>query len=153
MDTPKLIERDMTAEELARMNAGFDRHARDHGVEIQSSTRIGFVAMDEGRFIGCVSGLAYRNGEVFNGWFYLTDLFVERDERRKGLGARLLSTLESRIASLGIPNIWTWTASYEAHGFYRKQGYRVFTEFEGWYSDGSSRFGFRKTLSDPPTAH
>lgn len=146
MDEISFFEREMTPDELVQMNAGFDENSVDRGVDIQTSERFGYVAMDGERFVGCSSGLAYRNGDDFSGWFYLTDLFVEKDCRSQGLGAKLLKALEDKIVEQGVTRIWTWTAGYEAPGFYKKQGYEVFAEMEGWYSDGSSRVGLRKVL-------
>ena len=146
MNEITLIEREMTEDELARMNAGFDEHARDHGVEIQDSDRYGYGALDGESFIGCSSGLAYKNGETYNGWFYLTDLFVEKAYRSRGIGSALLEALEATVAQQGARKIWTWTAGYEAPAFYRKQGYEVFAELENWYSNGASRVALRKEL-------
>ena len=146
MSNISLIDRAMTAAEFERMRSGFYKYTLENGVEIQSSDRFGFVALDGQVFIGCASGLAYKNGKRYAGWFYLTDLFVEKPHRHKGLGSKLLRSLEAKITTLGIQNIWTWTAGFEAPVFYRKQGYETFAEFEIWYSDGSSRFGLRKKL-------
>ena len=136
----------MTAPEFERMKRGFDAHTLEQQVEIQTSDRFGFAAVDGETFIGCSSGLAYKNGEQYSGWFYLTDLFVEKAYRSQGLGAKLLKALEEQIASIGVHSIWTWTAGYEAPQFYIKQGYAVFAEMEDWYSDGSSRVGLKKKL-------
>ena len=129
------------------MYSGFDENTIDNGVEIQSSSRHSYTALAENKFIGCSSGLAYKNGDQYSGWFYLTDLFVEKQYRSQGLGAKLLRALEKEIISIGVKNIWTWTAGYEAPEFYQKLGYEIFTQMENWYSDGSSRVGFRKNLS------
>jgi GNAT superfamily N-acetyltransferase len=141
-----MIERDMTAEELARMNSGFDEHATALQVSIQDSERIGLVALAAGKFVGCASGLAYKHGEDYSGWFYLTDLFVEKTYRLEGIGSNLLSSLEGKLSQKGIDKIWTWTAGYEGPGFYMKQGYVVFAELEHWYSSGHSRIALRKAL-------
>lgn len=146
METIKLIKRDITTDELDRVHRGFDNHAIDNGVAVQSSVRYGFVAQDKHEFIGCSSGLAYKNGDVFSGWCYITDLFVKKEYRAQGIGAQLLIALEQELKATGIIQIWTWTAGYEAPGFYQKQGYHKFTEMEAWYSDGSPRVGFRKRL-------
>ena len=82
-----------------------------------------------------------------SGWFYLTDLFVEKPHRAAGIGKWLLMQLDEAIVAAGVKNIWTWTAGYEAPGFYVKQGYTVFAEMEEWYSDGSSRVGLKKVLA------
>ncbi len=146
MSEVRIVERDMTAAELKRMSAGFDEHTVENGVEIQSSKRIGFVALDGENFIGCASGLAYKNGSEYSGWFYLTDLFVEKAYRLQGLGSRLLKALEEKIRHYGINKIWTWTAGYEGPEFYKRQGYKVFAEMENWYSGGHSRIGVRKEI-------
>jgi len=104
------------------------------------------VVIDSETFIGCASGLAYKSEISYNNWFYLSDLFIEKDYRRQGLGAAILSRLEDRVAALGISNIWTWTVGHEALAFYKKQGYQVFCELEAWYASGHSRFGLRKRL-------
>ena len=146
MSTINILNREMTAPEFERMKRGFDAHTLEQQVEIQTSDRFGFVAVDGETFIGCSSGLAYKNGELYSGWFYLTDLFVEKAYRSQGLGAKLLKALEEQIASIGVHSIWTWTAGYEAPQFYIKQGYAVLAEMEDWYSDGSSRVGLKKKL-------
>jgi ribosomal protein S18 acetylase RimI-like enzyme len=141
-----IVEREMTPVEFARMNAGFDEHTLDNGVVLQSSERMGFVALDGDEFIGCVSGLAYKNGDAYSGWFFLTDLFIEKAYRKRGIGSQLLKALEDKILACGIDKVWTWTAGYEGPGFYKKQGYTVFAELENWYSSGHSRVAVRKRL-------
>ena len=143
MDTISFVEREMTESEFAGMNAGFDEHTLEHGNPSEQSERHGFVVLLEGKFIGCASGLAYLN------WFYLTDLFIEKAYRGKGLGAAALGKLEAKAAALGKKHIYTWTAGYESPGFYKKQGYEVFVELENWYPSGHSRVGLRKTLRSP----
>ena len=147
MDTISIVERDMTPPELERMYTGFNEHAIDNGVVPQNNhQRFGYVAMDGESFIGCVSGLAYKNGEQFNGWWFLTDLFVEKEYRRQGIGGKLLGKIEKTLVKNGIDKIWTWTAGYEAPKFYIAQGYVIFAELENWYSSGDSQVGFRKKL-------
>ena len=140
-----MVEREMTDAEFARMNAGFDEHTREQGNPLETSERHGFVALDGDAFIGCASGLVYKMGDAYNGWFYLTDLFVEKAFRGRGLGAALLRRLEDRVAALGVTNFWTFTAGYEAPGFYQKQGYKIIFEQEHWYATGHNRVALRKT--------
>jgi len=142
----EIINREMTPDELNRMYAGFEEHTLANGVEIQSSDRYSFTALFDNTFIGCSSGLAYKNGNRYSGWFYLTDLFVEKSFRSQGLGTKLLHALEKEIKPIGVKNMWTWTGGYEAPKFYQKQGYEIFAEMEFWYSDGSSRVGLIKKL-------
>lgn len=147
MNKINIVNREMTSEEIEQMNSGFDKLSLEEGVEIESSDRFSFVALIGNTFIGCSSGLAYKNGVNYSGWFFLTDLFVEKEYRSQGLGADLLKALEEQTRSIGVKYIWLWTSGFEALKFYRKQGYNKFTEMEYWYSDGSSRVGLRKNLS------
>ena len=140
------VEREMSDAEFARMNEGFNEHTLEHGNPVQTNERHGFVCMDGDRFVGCSSGLVTLEDGKPTGWFYLTDLFVEKEYRGKGIGAMLLKQLEDKVSALGVTQIWTWTAGYEAPGFYIKQGYHIFCEMEDWYASGHSRVGMRKEL-------
>ena len=141
-----ILTRDMSADELRRAHAGFDENTVANNVEIQTWDRFGTVALDGEMFVGVASGLAYKNGPEYSGWFYLTDLFVEREYRQRGVGTALLQALESVIRSVGVKHIWTWTAGYEAPSFYSARGYQTFAELGAYYSDGSSRIALRKVL-------
>lgn len=146
MDQINIVNREMTSEEIKRMNLGFDELAIEEGMELESSDRYSFVGLKGNIFIGCSSGLAYKNGENYSGWFYLTDLFVEKDYRSQGLGAKLLKAIEERVAAIGVKHIWLWTSGSKALKFYRRHGYKRFAKMENWYSDGSARIGLRKNL-------
>lgn len=141
-----IVNRELTSKEVEQVNSGFDKLSLEEGVELESTERISFVALDGDCLIGCSSGLAHKNGKKYSGWFYLTDLFVEKEFRNKGLGTDLLNELEDKIKMDGIQNIWLWTSGLSTLRFYKRHGYSQFTEMENWYSDGSSRIGFRKTL-------
>jgi len=146
MNQISIVNREMTSEEIKQMNVGFDELSIEEGVELESSDKYSFVALKGNIFIGCSSGLAYKNGENYSGWFFLTDLFVEKEYRSKGLGTKLLKSIEEAIASIGVKHVWLWTSGDKALRFYRRQEYIKFTEMENWYSDGSSRVGLRKSL-------
>jgi len=146
MNEINIVNRGMTSEEINRMNLGFDELSLEEGVEIESSDRFSFVALKGDTFIGCSSGLAYKNGGNYSGWFFLTDLFVEKEYRSKGLGAKLLKSIEEQAVAVGLKHIWLWTSGEKALRFYERYDYKRFTEMENWYSDGSSRVGLRKNL-------
>lgn len=139
-------ERDMHDEEFRRMNEGFEEHAAQHGQDGENHERYGLVAVDDGRFVGCSSGLAYRYGSILGSWFTLTDLWVEPDYRRKGIATELICRLEARLINLGLKNILLWTSGFEARLFYESRGYICFLDCRGWHPNGDSRLGYRKGL-------
>lgn len=144
MNKITIVEREMTSTEFARMNTGFDKHKIENNVEIQQSERFGFVGLDGKTFVGCSSGLAYKNGKDYSEWFFLTDLFVEKDYRSLGLGSILLTSLEELISATGVAHIYLWTSHEEAINIYQKHTHTIFAKMKNWYSDGMSRVGMRK---------
>lgn len=146
MSNIHFFERDLTTTELTQVNVGFDEHTIEHGNPVEKAERHSVVITDDEIFVGCATGLAYKSNSSYNKWFYLSDLFIQKSYRGQGFGATALGKLEAVVTTFGIRNVWTWTAGYEAPGFYKKQGYEVFCEMKDWYFSGQSRFGFRKTL-------
>ncbi len=96
MNEISIINREMTTEEIKRMDIGFDELSLEEGIEIENLDRFSFVALNGKTFIGCSSGLAYKNGENYSGWFFLTDLFVEKEYRSNELGTKLLKCIEKQ---------------------------------------------------------
>ncbi len=146
MNDIKIVNRELTSEEIEQVNSGFDALSNEEGIELESTERISFVALNGDHLIGCSSGLAYKNGEEYSGWFYLTDLFIEKEFRNQNIGSNLLKELEEKTRTVGVQNIWLWTSGASTIRFYNRQAYTQFAEMENWYSDGSSRIGLRKTL-------
>ncbi|WP_323789798.1 GNAT family N-acetyltransferase [Psychroserpens sp.] len=148
MNNINIVNRELTSEEIELVNSGFDNLSLEEGIALESTERISFVALIGSTLIGCSSGLAHKNGEKYSGWFYLTDLFVEKKFRDQGLGSVLLTELEDKISTIGVQNIWLWTSGPPTLRFYDRHGYTQFTEMENWYSDGSSRVGLRKKIRE-----
>jgi ribosomal protein S18 acetylase RimI-like enzyme len=138
--------RDMTDSEYKKEQSAFDKQGLEYNNPPEKQQRFGFVVTDNGRFIGCSSGLAHKINDHYGKYFYLSDLLVEKEYRKKGIGKKLLELLENKIKLLGIEYIWTWTAGYEAQDFYIKFGYEIFTTFENYYPSGHARIGLLKSL-------
>ena len=140
MGNIEIVEREVAKDELDCMSKGFQEHQISHGNPIQQKIRHTFVMLDEGRFVGCVSGLRDNN------WFYLSDLWLEGRYRKLGLGKKLLIMWENRVGADSVKHVYTWTAGYEAPSFYKKQGWSIFVELMEYYPSGHSRVGLLKTL-------
>lgn len=142
----RIVDREMTTQEFATLNNGFDVLALENGNPIETAERLGFVAKDNDIYIGSISGLAYKSNRGYNSYFFLSDLYVEKPHRNSGVGSQLLEKMEQKLMKVGIKNIWTWTAGYEAPKFYQDKGYSIFAEMKNWYYSGHSRFGLIKKL-------
>ena len=95
----------------------------------------------DGRIVG---GLV---GEVRPGWHWLhvAWLWVEETHRIQGVGRRLLLAAELEASRRGCRHVGLDTFSFQARGFYEKQGYVVFGVQED-YPPGHTRFHLRKDL-------
>ena len=81
------------------------------------------VAVDDARVIGSVSLLE----DDLPGWGHLTpwlaSLFVVADERKRGIGARLVDACVREAAALGAPLLYLFTAGQEE--YYRSKGWEL----------------------------
>lgn len=137
----KFTDRDISKEELDRIYEDFKKIEKQDGVPEANSKRYQFIAEEDGEVIGYVSGLTNHK------WFTLTDLWVDENHRRKGLGAQLLKMIEEKVKSIGIEHVYTWTSGFNNPKFYEKQGYKAFTVLEDFFEvKGYHHIGYRKEL-------
>jgi len=139
MGRVEISEREITKEELSDIYEDFRKIEIQDGIPQKEQIRYQYLAEEDGEVIGFASGLTNHK------WFYLTDLWVHENHRRKGLGAKLLRMLEEKITSIGIEHIYTWTSGWTNPMFYERQGYRTFAVFEDFFEvSGYNHIGYRK---------
>ena len=72
--------------------------------------------------------LAGITGETFGNWFCIHYFFVDEQLRGQGIGKKMLESAESEAKRRGCKYSFVDTFSFQAPGFYEKQGYKeVFT--------------------------
>ena len=117
-----------------------------------NETKIGPYPMDpiwaiardgDGKVVGGVQGF------VSWTWLYLHMVWVDEASRGEGLGSQLLRKVEEAAAEKGCLNAFLYTLSFQAPDFYRRHGYEVFGELEG-FPGNSRQFWMRKALKAPP---
>jgi GNAT superfamily N-acetyltransferase len=77
------------------------------------------------------------------GWLDIDDLWVTENLRGQGLGRRLLRMAEEEARARGCSRAKLRTFSFQARGFYEKEGYRVVGELED-YPPGETFHWMRK---------
>jgi len=92
-----------------------------------------------GRRIGALCGYISWN------WMYGAALWVNRRARGRDVGTRLLAVAEAAAYRRGVRNAYLETFAFQAPGFYRKIGNRVYGKLEG-YPRGSRAFYLHKPL-------
>lgn len=63
-------------------------------------------------------------GGLFYGWLKIELAYLPEHRRGERLGARMLAALEAAAIARGAIGVWLTTYSFQAPGFYQKQGYR-----------------------------
>jgi GNAT superfamily N-acetyltransferase len=79
-------------------------------------------------------------------WLFVELFFVPEHLRGQGFGSQILRQAESIALQRNCAESWLNTYSFQAPGFYLKQGYEIFGKLDD-FPKGSSRFFFRKALS------
>ena len=134
-----ITDRDISKAEYNSICEDFIRIEIKDNIPQKKQVRHQCVAEENGEIIGYASGLTNHR------WFFLTDLWVHENHRRKGLGSSLLKMLEAKAVDLGLEHIYTWTSGFINPLFYEKQGYRVFALLENFFEvEGYHHIGYRK---------
>lgn len=111
----------------------------------------GFVAEEEGDLLGFLTfhPLNARAAEL--SW-----LGVRADQQGRGVGQRLLRTLEHHLRSQGVRSLEVSTVPADhdpaftaTNAFYRRQGFHVRQRDEHFYAQGRPRILLRKRLRPP----
>ena len=62
----------------------------------------------------------------------LQQLWVDAEQRKRGIASQLLRRFEARAAGRGCSVFYLTTLSFQAPGFYRKHGYATLGEIRGY---------------------
>ena len=86
-------------------------------------------------------------GFTLFGWLYVDTLWVDESLRGRQVGTRLLAQAEAEAARRGCGHAHLNTFSFQARGFYEKQGYRVVGQMDG-YPPGGAFYFLRKDFAE-----
>jgi GNAT superfamily N-acetyltransferase len=83
--------------------------------------------------------------KLYYDWLFVELLFVPEDLRGEDFGTKLLTQAEQIAREKSCVGIWLDTFSFQAPGFYEKNGYERFGALEN-YPRGAERIFFRKVF-------
>ena len=90
-------------------------------------------------------------GFLFWGWLYVNMFWLDEKTRGKGIGSAVLAAAEKEAARRKCFGVYLDTGSFQAPGFYRKQGYKQFANLID-FPPGHSRYSFYKKLKPAAAA-
>jgi len=83
--------------------------------------------------------------QIYWDWLYVDLMWIKEDLRGHGYGHRLLTMLEDEARTRGARNAFLDTFSFQAPEFYKKHGYQVFGQLQG-FPAGHQRYYLTKQL-------
>ncbi|HEX5747809.1 MAG TPA: GNAT family N-acetyltransferase [Archangium sp.] len=99
-----------------------------------------FIRSEDGSLLGGAMG--YTHWE----WLFVSHLWVDERLRGQGWGGRLMASIEDAAVRRGCHSAHLDTFSFQALGFYEKQGYTRFGTLPD-YPRGESRYFLNKRLT------
>lgn len=131
-------------EALKQIDGLIDAHTRATypNAEDLSSTLYAINASVDGQFAG---GIAFTHlGETI----HVNALAVDQKYRQQDIGSNLLSRAEEFALTLDVHTVTLSTLSYQALGFYQKQGYSLAGEVSDFPRRGVTKYFLYKRLSN-----
>ena len=116
MDIRRINEVDDITGEF--INEEFSQYGMQNGIDLNYD-EFCFVAEDDGKIIGVITGRAYYN-EV-----HIGDLIIDKNHRGQGIGTKLVIAVEDEYRNKGFEKITLTTFGFQAPEFYKKLGYTL----------------------------
>ena len=137
-DAPRAQDKDHIHRQIQAFNDAASEHHRD--IRPAGPKPLAILMRDsEGRLVG---GLIAR---TYWGWLEIDDLYLDEALRGRGYGRELLRMAEKKARERGCTRVMLRTFSFQAQGFYEKEGYRVVGEL-GDYPPGATFYWMRKDM-------
>jgi GNAT superfamily N-acetyltransferase len=130
----------LSPDDLAVVQNGMRRHTESQVPWQEYSDRAVVARRASGQLVGAAIG------EVGRGWLHVSIVWVDAQMRGRGLGTKLLTSLEILAVKEGCRAAYLNTFSYQARPFYAKLGYEVFGTLND-YPPGHMRFFMQKRLA------
>jgi ribosomal protein S18 acetylase RimI-like enzyme len=138
------ITRDDTADDKAALDlidSGIGDYNDDAEPRLADVQHLSCIARDAaGSVIGGAVGRTWGDNAE------LQQIWLPESQRKSGLGRRILSEFESAARNRGCNLVYLETWTFQARGFYEKNGYHVALEIVG-YAPGLSKFTMMKRLA------
>lgn len=123
---------------LAAVDEGLESHNHEAAPRLAEVSRIAAFARDSsGQLIGGAVG------RTWGACCELLQLWVRVEHRNAGVGSRLVQEFESAARARGCRVFYLTTLSFQAPDFYRRHGYVVLAQIDG-YPEGIVKYLMHK---------
>ncbi len=137
-DAPLAGDRDYIHQQIRAFNDATSEHHR--AIRQAGPSSLDILARDDkGRLVG---GLIAR---TYWGWLEIDDFWLDEALRGRGYGREWLRMAEEEARQRGCTRALLRTFSFQARGFYEKEGYRVVGQLQD-YPPGETFYWMRKDI-------
>lgn len=132
------VEAAPSADDLNALEGGLLVHNEQQEVPRTLVPLAVFLRDEAGHILGGVAG------NTVWGWLQIKLMWVADGLRGQGHGARLIRAAEQEAFARGCKQAWVDTFTFQALGFYQKQGYTIFGVLDD-FPEGHTRYFLKKT--------
>ncbi|NTS76778.1 GNAT family N-acetyltransferase [Catenovulum sp. SM1970] len=129
-----------TNEQFEALKKGLNGFNEQTTGELKREQIASFIEDEQGQVHGGILA------EINWGWVYVQGIWISDNLRLQGWGSKLLLAIETDAKAKGIKNIRLETTSFQALGFYLKQGFEVFGELADM-PPGHTSYFLKKALN------
>ena len=97
--------------------------------------RCNFIVYDDNDL-----GIGGALGIIQYEWYYLEELWISEEYRKQGIGSEIIKEIEKVAAKENLVGVRMETWSFQARGFYEKNGYEVYAELPNFPRGVTSYF-------------
>jgi len=138
-DHSLMVETTPSPQDLQYLRDGLGEHAQEMLTDSGFHPVAVFIRDPNGKIVGGVSGTMNWS------WLAINLLWVHPDRRGRGLGRRLMETIEEHARQHGCTHAQVDTLGFQAPAFYQSLGYESFAMLPD-YAPGHPRIYFKKNL-------
>ena len=132
------VETDPSPDDVLAVRGGLVAYNLKHS-SVEESRALNVFLRDANKVVGGVIGWTWGD------WLDIAYVWVDPARHRQGFGTRILRAAEEAAIARGCRHAQLDTYSFQAPGFYAKQGYIVFGALED-QPGGHIRYYLRKRL-------
>ena len=135
----KTLEGFLNKVEQKIVKIGLEEHSVKQEAPVYKKDRKNWLVYENDILVGTLTA------DILWDWIYIDELWVDDSQRGKGLGKQLMNRVEEYAISNNLSGLWLWTQSWQAASFYKKLGFKEFTQFND-FPKGHQRIGLRKEV-------
>lgn len=142
MTTIKIVDQ-LSSDIVELMEQDLIKYERERGIDVNYKRFSYQIVNDQNQTLGALNAFTAFS-EI-----YIDDMWIHEAHRGKGLGKKLITTLEENFKGLGFNNINLVTNAFQAPEFYKKCGFELEFTRHNLTNPSLTKYFFIKYFDEP----